>query len=157
MAKLKWKNEWKLWVGIGLLLLLLVGYLYWVSRPPSESGQPLWRVTQIVDGTTLTLRGSGKIIDIKLVGLNVPQSQEANAKDFLTKTLNDKWVRIKLEKEVPSGLKEGFVYISGEDLSARMIRLGLANIDRDEKSFDIRPYIELEQEAEKSKRGLWNK
>jgi endonuclease YncB( thermonuclease family) len=38
-----------------------------------------------------------------------------------------------------------------------MIRLGLANIDRDEKSFDIRPYIELEQEAEKSKRGLWNK
>ena len=88
MAKLKWKNEWKLWVGIGLLLLLLVGYLYWVSRPPSESGQPLWRVTQIVDGTTLTLRGSGKIIDIKLVGLNVPQSQEANAKEFLTKTAN---------------------------------------------------------------------
>jgi len=138
-------------------LLLLVGYLYWVSRPPSESGQPLWRVTQIVDGTTLTLRGSGKIIDIKLVGLNVPQSQEANAKEFLTKTLNDKWVRIKLEKEVPIGVKEGFVYISGEDVSARMIRLGLANIDRDEKSFDIRPYIELEQEAEKSKRGLWNK
>ena len=157
MAKLKWKNEWKLWVGIGLLLLLLVGYLYWVSRPPSESGQTLWRVTQIVDGTTLTLRGSGKIIDIKLVGLNVPQSQEANAKEFLTKTLNDKWVRIKLEKEVPIGVKEGFVYISGEDVSARMIRLGLANIDRDEKSFDIRPYIELEQEAEKSKRGLWNK
>lgn len=157
MAKLKWKNEWKLWVGIGLLCLLLVGYLYWVSRPPSESGQPLWRVTQIVDGTTLTLRGSGKIIDIKLVGLNVPQSQEANAKEFLTKTLNDKWVRIKLEKEVPIGVKEGFVYISGEDVSARMIRLGLANIDRDEKSFDIRPYIELEQEAEKSKRGLWNK
>ena len=157
MAKLKWKNEWKLWVGIGLLLLLLVGYLYWVSRPPSESGQPLWRVTQIVDGTTLTLRGSGKIIDIKLAGLNVPQSQEANAKEFLTKTLNDKWVRIKLEKEVPIGVKEGFVYISGEDVSARMIRLGLANIDRDEKSFDIRPYIELEQEAEKSKRGLWNK
>ena len=157
MAKLKWKNEWKLWVGIGLLFLLLVGYLYWVSRPPSESGQPLWMVTQIVDGTTLTLRGSGKIIDIKLAGLNVPQSQEANAKEFLTKTLNDKWVRIKLEKEVPSAVKEGFVYISGEDVSARMIRLGLANIDRDEKSFDIRPYIELEQEAEKSKRGLWNK
>jgi endonuclease YncB( thermonuclease family) len=157
MAKLKWKNEWKLWAGIGLLFLLLVGYLYWISRPPTESGQPLWRVTQIVDGTTLTLRGSGKIIDVKLVGLSVPQSQEAGAKEFLTKTLNDKWVRIKLEKEDPSGLKKGFVYISGEDVSARMIRLGLASIDRDEKSFDIRPYIELEQEAEKAKRGLWKK
>ncbi len=157
MAKLKWKNEWKLWAGIGLLFLLLVGYLYWISRPPTESGQPLWRVTQIVDGTTLTLRGSGKIIDVKLVGLSVPQSQEASAKEFLTKTLNDKWVRIKLEKEDPNGLKKGFVYISGEDVSARMIRLGLASIDRDEKSFDIRPYIELEQEAEKAKRGLWKK
>ncbi|MFH0959172.1 MAG: thermonuclease family protein [Pseudomonadota bacterium] len=157
MAKLKWNNEWKLWAGIGLLLLLLVGYLYWISRPPTESGQPLWMVTQIVDGTTFTLRGSGKIIDLKLIGLTVPSSQESNAKEFLTKTLNDKWVRIKLEKEIPNGVKEGFLYVSGEDVSARMIRLGLASIDRDEKNFDIRPYLELEQEAQKAKRGLWNK
>lgn len=157
MAKLKLKNEWKLWAGISLLFILLVGYLYWVSRPPTESGQPLWRVTQVVDGTTLTVRGSGKIIDIKLIGLNVPQSQEASAKDFLLKTLNDKWVRVKIEKEVANGPMEGFVYISGEDISSRMIRLGLASIDRDEKAFDVRPYLELEQEAEKAKRGLWKK
>jgi hypothetical protein len=31
----------------------------------------------------------------------------------------------------------------------------LAEIDREEKTFDIRPYIELEQEAQREKRGMW--
>ena len=157
MAKLKLKNEWKLWLGVGSLFLLLIVYLYWVSRPPTEGGQPLWRVTQIVDGKTLKLRGSGKIIEIRLIGLNVPESEEDAARDFLNKALNDKWVRIKIERENKPGLKEGFAYISGEDISARMIRLGLATIVHDEKDFDVRPYIELEQEARSAKRGLWNK
>ncbi|MGC8602441.1 MAG: thermonuclease family protein [Desulfomonilaceae bacterium] len=157
MAKLKLKNEWKLWAGIGALSIFLIVYLYWISRPPTEAGERLWRVTQVVDGRTLKLRGSGKIIEVRLVGLNVPVSQDIPARDFLTKTLNDKWVKVKIERDSQNNLKEGFVYISGEDVTARMIRLGLATIVRDEKSFDVRPYIELEQEAENAKRGLWNK
>jgi len=157
MAKLKLKNEWKLWAGIGALFLFLIIYLYWISRPPTEGGESLWKVTQIVDGRTLKLRGSGKIIEIRLIGLQVPASQEGAARDFLTKTMNEKWIRIKIERDNQNGPKEGFAYISAEDLTARMIRLGLATIDREEKTFDVRPYIELEQEAEKAKRGLWNK
>ena len=157
MAKLKLKNEWKLWAGIGALFLLLIVYLYWISRPPTEGREPLWRVNQIIDGRTVKLRGSGKIIEVRLIGLHIPASQETAARDFLTKTLNDKWVRIKIERESKTGPSEGFAYISGEDVTARMIRLGLATIVHDEKSFDVRPYIELEQEAENSKRGLWNK
>ena len=45
--------------------------------------------------------------------------------------------------------------MSGEDIIARMIRQGLAEIDRDEKSFDVRPYMELEQEAKRERKGLW--
>ncbi|MGC8658916.1 MAG: thermonuclease family protein [Desulfomonilaceae bacterium] len=157
MAKLKLKNEWKLWAGVGAIFLLLIVYLYWISRPPTEGDQPLWRVTQIMDGRTLKLRGSGKIIDVRLIGLNVPASEDAAARDFLTQTLNDKWVRIKVERDNKTVPKEGFVYLSGEDITARMIRLGLATIAREEKDFDVRPYIELEQEAQKAKRGLWNK
>jgi endonuclease YncB( thermonuclease family) len=157
MAKLKLKNEWKLWAGIGALFLLLVFYLYWASRPPSEGEERLWRVTQTMDGRTFSLRGSGKIMEARLIGLCVPSSQETAARDFLTKTLNDKWIRFKIERERENAPIEGFAYISGEDISARMIRLGLATIDREEKNFDIRPYLELEQEAEKAKRGLWNK
>jgi endonuclease YncB( thermonuclease family) len=57
---------------------------------------------------------------------------------------------------VQKDLKEGFVFISGEEVNARMIRMGLAEIDRDETAFDIRPYIELEQEAKREKRGMWS-
>ncbi len=42
------------------------------------------------------------------------------------------------------------------DVIARMIRQGLAEIDRDERSFDVRPYMELEQEAKRERKGLWS-
>ena len=74
----------------------------------------------------------------------------------MTKTLEDNWVRIKIVREDPQGVKEGFLYLSGEDVIARMIRQGLAEIDRDERSFDVRPYMELEQEAKRERKGLWS-
>jgi hypothetical protein len=125
------------------------------SRPPTEGGEYLWNVTKIVDETDLSLRGSGNIVELKLAGLRVPSGQAQAARDFLTKTLENQWVRIKILRDGPKGSKEGFVFLSGEDTSARMIRQGLAEIDREEKDFDIRPYIELEQEAKREQRGLW--
>ncbi len=157
MAKLRLQNEWKMWVSLVLLLLLIVGYLWYASRPPTEGDEPLWRVTGIVDASTIKIRGSGQVLEVTLAGLNVPQSQQEPAKDFLNKTLYEKWVRIKVLDQETGKPKKAFVFISGEDINARMIRWGLARIDSDEKNFDVRPYMELEQEAEMSKRGLWNK
>jgi endonuclease YncB( thermonuclease family) len=74
----------------------------------------------------------------------------------VTKTLENDWVRIKIIREASQGVKEGFLYLSGEDVIARMVRQGLAEIDRNEKSFDVRPYMELEQEAKREGKGLWS-
>jgi endonuclease YncB( thermonuclease family) len=49
------------------------------------------------------------------------------------------------------------VFLAVDDVNAKLIRQGLAEINRDEKSFDIRPYIELEHEAQREKRGMWSK
>ncbi len=157
MAKLRLQNEWKMWVSLVVLIILTVGYLYYASRPPTEGDEPLWKVTGIVDATTIKVRGSGQVMEVTLAGLQVPQSQVETSKDFLNKTLDQMWVRVKLVGHETKNPRQGFVFISGEDLTARMIRLGLARIDREEKNFDVRPYMELEQEAESSKRGLWNK
>ncbi len=157
MAKLRLQNEWKMWAGLVVLILLIVGYLYYASRPPTEGNEPLWRVTGIIDASTVRVRGSGQVMEVSLAGLKVPQSQQESAKEFLNKTLNEQWVRVKVLGQESGKPKKGFVFISGEDLNARMIRWGLATIDRDEKDFDVRPYMELEQEAETSKRGLWKK
>jgi endonuclease YncB( thermonuclease family) len=155
MAKIRLQSEWKMWAALGGILILVILYLYMASRPPTEGGEYLWNVTRVVDETHLTLRGSGNVIEIKLAGLRVPPGQTQAARDFLTKTFENQWVRVKILREGPKGLKEGFVFLSGEDTSARMIRQGLAEIDREEKDFDIRPYIELEQEAKREQRGLW--
>lgn len=155
MAKVRFQSEWKFWAGLVALGVILVAYLYWVSRPPMEGGEYLWTVTKVLDGKTLSLKGSGQEIRFALIGLSIPKSQEKAVQEFLSKSLENQWVRIKTLREGPDGIKEGFVYLSGEDLVARLIRQGFATIDMDEKVFDVRPYMELEQEAKRQKRGLW--
>jgi endonuclease YncB( thermonuclease family) len=155
MAKLRLESEWKLWAGVAGLFIILALYLYVASRPPMEGGEYLWNVTKVLDSRDLSLKGSGEVTQFRLAGLRVPQSEEEAAREFLTKTLLNQWIRIKTLRQEPKGIKEGFVFLSGEDISARMVRQGLAEINRDEKDFDIRPYIELEQEAKRQQRGLW--
>jgi micrococcal nuclease len=155
MAKLRLEGEWKLWIGVAVLFGAIAFYLYMVSRPPMEGGEYLWNVTKVTDSKNLNLKGSGDVIQFTLVGLRIPKSQEEAAKDFLTRTLLNQWVRVKLLREESQKVREGFVFLSGEDINARMVRQGLAEIDREEKAFDVRPYIELEQEAKREQRGLW--
>jgi len=155
MAKLRFQGEWKMWIGFGLLAVLIIGYLYVASRPPMEGGEYLWRVEKVTDARNLTLRGSGNVIQFRLTGLTIPESQSATAKEFVTKTLETQWVRVKTLREDKEGTKEGFLYLSGEDVLARMIRQGLGQVDREDEAFDVRPYLELEQEAKREKRGLW--
>ncbi len=155
MAKSSLKAEWKLWGTIGGVILLVVLYLFMVSRPPMEGGEYLWRVTKVVDGTKFVLRGSGQTIEFSLVGLEVPPAQTQAARDLLERTVLDQWVRIKDLNDPSKGPREGFIYLSGEDLHALTIRQGIATVNRDEKRFDVRPYIELEMEAKRAKRGLW--
>ena len=155
MAKLRFQKEWRIWAVSAGALILVVGYLYFLSRPPMEGGEYLWRVTRVLDEKTLKLKGSGAELQVKMIGVRIPPQAKDAARDFLVKNLQDQWVRLKIVREDPQGGKVGLVFLSGEDVVARMIRQGLAEIDREEKQFDIRPYLELEQQAKKDKRGLW--
>jgi endonuclease YncB( thermonuclease family) len=155
MAKLRLKNEWKMWGSVALVVLILVIYLYIASRPPMEGGEYLWKVTKVEGPNEVTLRGSGDEIRVRLIGLKTPASVTEAAREYLNNTLANQWVRVKALRVEKDGLKLGFIYLSGDDINARMVRQGLAEIDREEKGFDVRPYIELEQEAKRQKRGLW--
>lgn len=156
MAKVRMEGEWKVWVATAGIVVAIVAYLYFVSRPPTEEGKPLWNVEKVLDGKTLTLRGSGKTIQFRLIGLVIPQSEEKAAQDFLTKNLEGKWIRIQIIREDSKKVQEGLIFHSQEDILARLIRQGLAKVDRDERAFDVRLYIELEQEAKRQQKGLWS-
>jgi micrococcal nuclease len=155
MAKFRLKDEWKMWGSLAIVVLIVVIYLYFASRPPMEGGEYLWNVTKVEGPNELALRGSGEEIRVRLIGLKTPASLDEAARDYLSKTLLNQWVRVKTLRTEADDLRLGFIYLSGDDINARMIRQGLAEIDRDEKGFDVRPYIELEQEARREKRGLW--
>lgn len=155
MAKVRLEKEWKLWLSLGGIAVLLVAYLYWASRPPMEGGEYLWQVTKIIDATGLDLKGQGKSITFRLIGLEIPPAQAEAAKESLTQALQNQWVKIKTIRDDPKGVKEGFAFLSGEDMHARLIRQGLARMSRKEDKFDVRPYIELELEAKRKQRGLW--
>lgn len=157
MAKVRFQGEWKMWVGIAGLFIALALYLYFVSRPPMEGGEYLWQVKRIADPKILVLTGSGQTVQFVLAGIEVPESETQAARELLAQTLQDKWVRIKPVGKTSTGDQTGFVFLSGEDVHARMIRQGVARIDRGEKDFDVRPYIELEMEAKREKRGLWGR
>ncbi len=156
MAKLSSKQEWKLWVPVTAIIVIAIVWLYFASRPPTEGGENLWRVEKVIDGRTLALKGSGTNVEVRLVGLEVPESQAQAAKDFLIETLEKQWVRAKFLRDGPQNGKEGFIYLSAVDVHARMIRQGLAKIDQAEKDFDVRQYLELEQEAKSKMRGFWS-
>lgn len=155
MAKVQIKNEWKMWVGLAVIGLVLILTLYYISRPPTEGGEPLWMVTEIVDGETISVKGSGKEMKLSIIAIETPKETEAQAKEYLTTELLNQWIRFKPVKQMDENNKAGFVLISGEDMTARMIRQGLAKVDRDEKALDVRTFLELEQEAKRAKRGLW--
>jgi endonuclease YncB( thermonuclease family) len=155
MAKLKLEKEWRLWAAVGALALVVLIWLYFVSRPPTEGGEYLWKVVQVVDDKTLLLKGSGSSVKFKLIGLKIPPAHAAAAKDYLKKTLENNWVRMKPLKEGKDGEKEGFIYFSGDDIVGRMVRQGLAEVDNSETAFDVRPFMELEQEAKRENKGLW--
>jgi micrococcal nuclease len=155
MAKPRLQQEWRLWVSLGLIAAITIGYLWWVSRPPTEGGEALWMVTKVSEARTLSLKGSGTKLQLRLTGVTVPAAQEAAVQEFITKTLQDNWVRIKILHEGAQGVKEGLVFLSGEDIVAALVRQGMAEVDRSETALDIRQYIELEQEAKREKRGVW--
>jgi micrococcal nuclease len=156
MAKLRMEGEWKVWAATGAIAVAIIAYLYLTSRPPTEEGKPLWNVERVQDSKVLTLRGSGKTIQFRLIGLIVPPSEEKATQEFLTKNLENQWVRIDIMREDPQKVAEGLVFLSREDMLARLIRQGLAKVDRNEQGFDVRLYIELEQEAKRQQKGLWS-
>lgn len=157
MAKIKLSTEWRIWLTFGVLFVILGVWLYFMSRPPTEGGEYLWRVMKVTDKDTLSLKGSGQSIDLTLIGVKIPQSDAQAAKDYLTKTLQDNWVRVDIVRDNPKGPKGGRVYYSGEDITSRMVRQGLAGVDREETAFDVRPLIELENEAKREHKGVWRK
>jgi micrococcal nuclease len=116
------------------------------------------KVIHISDGDTLkVLTSSNKQVRIRLAGIDTPEKAQpfgTKAKQALASLTFQKQVIVDVETKDRYGRTVGRVYVQGVDVSAELVRQGLAWVYR-KYTKDQKLYA-LEVEAKKAKRGLWS-
>ena len=97
-----------------------------------------------IDGDTINVVGGGRYTPVRLFGIAAPELKEAGGKaalDYLERLAEDKPVRCVLESKRLEQFEIGTCYVGGRDLSAAMVKAGLA---RDCPSYSGGRYRALE-------------
>ena len=127
-------------------------------------------VTHIVDGDTFDMTDSnGKIIRIRPIGINADEMKDNDhgskgpyaqaAKDFLTRLIYNKRVRIETDIQKTDQYKRVLAYVFVDDtvfVNAEMVKQGYAMIEThppNVKYADL--FYLLQTEARENKRGMW--
>jgi len=129
-------------------------------------------VTKVSDGDTFWVeKADGSREKVRLIGIDAPESQNTGdkkigyygkeAKNFLTKFLLNKRVRLETDVRPRDQYKRLLAYVYLEDgtfVNAHLVKNGYAKVytvPPNVKHSDT--FLKLQQEARKNKRGLWNK
>ena len=139
------------------------------------------KVVRVIDGDTIVVKIDGKILKVRLLGIDCPETEahrnkpfEYNsitnltyltewglkAKEFTKKHLEGKIVE--LEFDETAGLRDkygrllAYVYVNGTDFNALLIEKGLARVYVEGVFKKKEDYIELERIAKNNKVGLWS-
>lgn len=135
------------------------------SNPPPTSateGTDNWRSTEIVDGDTLYVSGPLGELEVRIIGVNTPESGECfseEATDALRELVagNDLALVVDRSDIDQYGRALRFVETTGGvDVGAELVANGFA-IARRYPPDDARAgtYAELQREAQREGRGLW--
>ena len=135
------------------------------SNPPPTSateGTDNWRSTEIVDGDTLYVSGPLGELEVRIIGVNTPESGECfreEASDALRNLVagNDLALVVDRSDIDQYGRALRFVETTGGvDVGAELVANGFA-IARRYPPDDARAgtYAELQREAQREGRGLW--
>lgn len=140
-----------------LLLCLLV--------TPALAGQ--LKVTRVVDGDTIKLRGTAGEVTIRLVGIDAPEASHGKkepgqpysrqATKHLAELVLNKSVEIQDYGQDRHGRTLGVVYLDCANINLEMVKAGFAEVYRGPHApgFDPAPYLEAEKDAQAVKRGMW--
>jgi micrococcal nuclease len=126
-----------------------------------------FKVTRVVDGDTITVRGTSGEMTVRLVGIDAPEvshrkrepgqpfSQQAT-KHLAGMVLN-KSVTIKEYGHDRYGRTLAVVFLDGKNVNLEMVKAGFAEVYRGEhaKGFDPAPYLETEKKARAEWKGMW--
>jgi|1048.fasta_scaffold26818_3 endonuclease YncB( thermonuclease family) len=143
------------------------------AAPSSDSlaTAPTYVVVACNDGDTCRLKASDNTqIKVRLVGIDAPemgkkskrkqkegQSGGLEAKDFLNKLVVGKTVTLRSYGADAYGRNLAEIIVENEPANLRMVSEGLAEVYRGKppKGFNLQPYLTAQEDAVKSKKGIW--
>jgi micrococcal nuclease len=117
-------------------------------------------VEKVIDGDSIKVReeGGSEVHEIQIEGTDAPEAKQdygAQSTEALRKMVLDRKVRITWTKKDNFGRRLAQVYVGDEQINRNMIRDGHAwHFKRYNQSKEL---AQLEEEAKKSKRGLWGR
>ncbi|HRE51988.1 MAG TPA: thermonuclease family protein [Flavitalea sp.] len=140
--------------------------------PVNDNAQEtFFKVTRVIDGDTFYIDRDGREERIRLIGIDAPEFRKSarkeigyfgkEARDYLTKLLKGKKVRLEYDVSRLDQYKRTLAYVYLEDglfLNALLIEQGYAaalTVPPNVKYSDR--FISLERQARKGKKGLWNR
>jgi len=144
--------------SVVLSLCLLV-----VSAPGAE-----YKVSRVVDGDTIKVRGASGEMTIRLSGIDAPEEprkkREAGqpfsqqATKHLAGLVLNKNVEIKEYGHDRHGRILGVVSLDGKDINLEMVKAGYAEVYRGDpaRGLDIAPYWKAEEQARAADKGMWS-
>ncbi|WP_051284035.1 thermonuclease family protein [Desulforegula conservatrix] len=134
-----------------IFLMLSSGYGYPFSA----------RVIKVADGDTVTaVTEDGQPLKVRLFGIDAPEKNQAygqKSKKALSGMINRKEVDIEIVAGDKYGRSVGIIYLGNKTINEEMVKKGHAWVYRRYCSkSECRKWIDLEEEAKRDKKGLWN-
>jgi len=116
-------------------------------------------VTKVIDGDTIEVRRLGKIVRVRLWGIDTPEWQQGfsrEAREFTRRRLAGRQVELRVKTWDAYGRLVAMVMVDGNPLNEELLREGLAWVHIYYCKEPIcRQWRQLENEAKRDRRGLW--
>ena len=139
------------------------------STEKSDSDKNLYDIEYVYDGDTYQIWINGKKEKIRVLGIDTPEKTGGfrpegcfgnDASAYAKKKLRNKKVGLLQPKNHESTDKYGrllrYVFLDGEDFGAHLIQEGYAFSYKRFPHPRLKYYNQLEKEAQKNKKGMWN-
>jgi endonuclease YncB( thermonuclease family) len=134
------------------------------TAPPTSAneGTDAWRSTEIVDGDTLYVSGPAGELEVRIIGINTPESGECfseEATDALAALVDGNDLVLVADRSDVDQFGRALRYvetIDGVDVGAELVANGFAIARRyppDDARADT--YAALQRDAQREERGLW--
>ena len=146
-----------------LVGLLLVGAI----RTSAAHNDPVYTVSRVFDGDTVLVKGIDGKKTIRLLGIDAPETSKGKgepgqpysrkSQQHLAGLVLNHPVRLKVYGQDRYGRSLAVVYCNGQDVNLAMLQAGLAEVyrGRTPETFDKAPYLAAEEQARRSRTGMW--